>query len=361
MNDYVMMSGNLGCVAYYFTKYLRKRGVNATLYLWKWEMHKDPRNPLKVDLELEDRLPDWIKFFPGNSYAIFEYWRASRKYDLIHAFNTDPIYAQFMGKAFISHPMGSDAREYALSKGFYPMMLRRAFRKNDAFFVSACDFYDTVIPRMKINNIINILPIHQFSSMENIDSSVPEREIADMLFFHPTSLLWEIKGNQRLIEAYARFVEVHKPSSLLILVEWGKDVDRTRALVDRLGIAEYVIFKKWMDKKNYLAYMKNSDIIFDQFIFPSTSTIQREANALGKPLIRYSDSNWFKLNTERPFFSAGTVNEIYKLLEEYLVDPQKFIRLGETGTEFIQKNNGWKPVTDKVIMAYEKIMEKRRK
>ncbi len=352
-----MLCGNLGCVAYTYAKYLRRKNIDVKLLLWQWELKKTPRNPLKQDLELES-LPEWIRFFSDTKNLFKEYRRVAKEFDIIHAFNLTPIHAQFTGRSFISHPCGSDAREYAFKKGLHPMLYRRAFRKNDVFFFNQCDYYDTVLPKLKIKNPMFIPPIIPENLELEMDCCVPERENVEELFFHPASHIHSIKGNDILLKAFSRYVKKYKPSAKLIMVEWGCDIELSKKLVNDLHLLDHVVFKKWLDKKNLLKYMWCSDLIFDQFVIPSGSLIQLEACTLGKPVVKYMDNNWYRVFDDMPFVSAGTVDEIFKVLGEFHNNLDKFKALGLSGKVFVNKHNHWETVTDKIIKNYEKILEK---
>lgn len=358
MDARVMMSGNLGGVAYTYAKYLRKRKIDVSLYLWNWELRKNTRNPLKTDVDCK-ALPDWVRSFSDTRFLFGEFRKKAKDFDIHHAFNTDPIYAQFTGKPFISHPVGSDAREFALARGIHPLLLRRAYQKNETYFYCQLDYQNNVLTKCKIKN-----PIYIEAIQENLDFNgtceVPERTEVDELFFHPSSHIDKVKGNQILINAYAKYLKKYNPNAILVMIEWGEDVELSKKLVRDYGISDRVIFKKWLSKQDVYNYMLSADIVFDQFILPSSSLVQREACALGKPVVKYMDGNWFKVYSEMPFVPAGTADELYNVFTDYHKDPEKYIVLGRSAKAFSEKYYDWKYITDKIIAEYERMAPKRR-
>ena len=355
MDAKVLMSGNLGSVAYTYAKYLRRRNVDVSLYLWNWELKKDTRNPLKTDVECKI-IPDWIRTFADTKFIFGEYRKRAKDFDIVHAFNVDPIWAQFTGKPFISHPVGSDAREYAFSGGVHPALLKRAYRKNNAFLFGSLDYYGSVLKNITVQNPVYVDAIQTYDTAVSVPTPVPERDGIEELFFHPSSHIEKVKGNQNLIKAYAKYVKEKRPNSLLVMVEWGEDAHKSLKLVSDLGISDKVVFKKWLSKQEIFNYMKSADIVFDQFILPSSSTIQREACALGKPVVKYMDGNWFKVYGEMPFIPAGTEKELYEVMVDYHGNHDKYRALGNSAKSFVAKYYDWRYITDKIIGVYGTMM-----
>ncbi|MFO7618154.1 MAG: glycosyltransferase family 4 protein [Thermoplasmata archaeon] len=354
MDTRVLMSGNLAGVAYTYAKYLRRMNVDVSLYLWNWEMKKDTRNPMKTDTECKT-LPDWVHTFTDTRFIFGEYRRKARDFDIVHAFNTDPIYAQFTGKPFISHPVGTDAREYAFGKGFHPALLRRAYRKNDSFFFGSLDYYSNVLRKIRVRNPIYIDAIQQMDIGKFEPRPVPERGGADELFFYPSSHT-PGKGASNLIKAFAKYVRTNNSTKKMIMIEWGEDAAKSKMLVNDLGISDWVIFKKWLDKQDVFNHMKCADIVFDQFIVPSSSTVQREACALGKPVVKFMDDSWFKEYDKMPFIPAGSEKELFDVMVDYHENPEKFRAIGVSAKSFVEKYYDWRYITGKIIKTYESIL-----
>ncbi|MBW1886745.1 MAG: glycosyltransferase family 4 protein, partial [Deltaproteobacteria bacterium] len=356
----VMMSGNLGGLAYNYAKYLRRKKVDVHLFLWDWEMDAETRNPLLHDIS---SFPDWIHSFSKSNISFREYRKVAKDFDIVHSLNTDPIFAQFCGRPFISHPCGSDARVFAFENGIYPLLYRRAFKKNHAFFFSQLDYYKNVFPKLTIKRpefIPHILP----DDIEvNTADGIPERDGVEELFFHPSSHIHgtqgNVKGNDILIKAFAKYVKDFTPSAKMIMIDWGQDAESSKRLVKELDISEHVILKKKLSKNEYYTYIHFSDVVFDQFVVPSSSVIQMEACSLGKPVVKFMDDEWFRLYDKMPFVSAGSVNEIYQVLVDYHKDPDKYLALGSFAREFVKRNHSWEVVTGKIIKVYEQMLHGR--
>ena len=95
---------------------------------------------------------------------------------------------------------------------------------------------------------------------------------ADFLVFHPSRQHWGSerdpnydKGNDILIKGFASFVKERRPRALLILVEWGQKVAKTRQLIDELGIERRVLWLKPKPIRILAEYIAASNVLADQF------------------------------------------------------------------------------------------------
>ena len=76
-------------------------------------------------------------------------------------------------------------------------------------------------------------------------------------------------------------------NELLVLIEYGPDIDESKALVQKLGINERVIWLEKMGRREIVEIAKGSELILGEFISDETiwGGTGWEALALGKPLI----------------------------------------------------------------------------
>ena len=117
---------------------------------------------------------------------------------------------------------------------------------------------------------------------------------ADFLVFHPSRQHWEVqrhpsweKGNDIFLKGFARFVKTARPRAAAILVDWGKTVAESRALIKDLGIADHVLWIPPQNAAGMAAYIKACDVLADQFFLGAWGSTMPRALYLGTPAIIY--------------------------------------------------------------------------
>ncbi len=345
-------------LAYMITKQLRKSNLDAELL-----MEKNPvslADPLVFDPELNGRYPEWILFFDKTKsswkFNIIKKMR-EKKYDLLHAYVEFPIFANFSGKPFIAQTQGSDLRELAQSNSLKGFLLRKAYKKAKTILYFQPDYYP-ILEKMNLKKEIFLPPFWDTSFFIKKNSSIPPKD--QFVIFHPSNLDWRLKGNDKLILGFQKFIEKY-PKSLLIIVERGPDSQRTRSLIKKCGLIDKVEFIDGPLKTlDLLEYYNHADVIADQFVVGSLGSIGWEVFSCGKPLLGFIHSDYFeKLYGESPpMCIANTTNGISKQLE--LLHDKKFRNdVGTKAREWIIKYHSPSIFTKKLTYIYNSILEER--
>lgn len=138
--------------------------------------------------------------------------------------------------------------------------------------------------------------------------------------------LKESKNNHLFITAFAKLINDFKLSKSvkLTIVEYGKDVEKTRELVEDLGIQRHVDFHALVPKQDILTFLNNYDILVGEF-YRHNVTIGGtglEALQLQKPFINggrlYSDKNRRLVSTP-PIYFCNNESDIYRTLVELII------------------------------------------
>ncbi len=343
-------------LAYMTTKQLRKSNIDAELF-----MEKNPitlADPLVFDPTLNGRYPEWISFFDKTKsswkFNIIKKMR-QKKYDLLHAYVEFPIFANFSGKPFIAQTQGSDLRELAQSNSMKGFLLRKAYKKAKTILYYQPDYYP-ILEKMNLKKEIFLPPFWDTSFFIEKTSSIQPRD--QFVIFHPSNLDWRLKGNDKLILGYQKFVEKY-PRSLLIIVERGPDSQRTHSLIKECGLIDKVEFITGPLKTlDLLEYYNHADVIADQFILGSLGSIAWEVFSCGKPLLGFIHNNYFeKLYSESPSMCvAQSPDEISKQLE-LLYDKKFRSDIGTKAREWIIKYHSQDLFTKKLTYIYNSILE----
>lgn len=142
----------------------------------------------------------------------------------------------------------------------------------------------------------------------------------DFVIFHHARLKWinngdytdsewiqENKNNNWIINQYHNFLKT-APSNktLLIILEYGPDVQETKKLIASLGIEKFVVWLPKMKRKEIMWLISKSNIVCGEFhVLPRTiwGSTGWEALAAGKPLLQYFDFE------EGEFFNSYNIPE----------------------------------------------------
>ena len=354
----ILHAGNMMNLAYVNAKYLRQKGIDSELL-----METNPpmgSDPLTFDSTLDDNLPPWTHFYNKQNLSWkFDVIKKMREqqYDLIHAYVELPIFSYLSRKPFIVQTQGSDFRELALSNSFRGILLRRAYKKAKLIILSQAD-HVKLIPKFKINNTL-FLPM-----MWNFDIFSPkhfEKKLVEDKFviFHPTRQNWKGKKNHILIHGFAEFVKTN-PDSVLVMLNFGPDSDKARALVSSLGIEKNVqIIEKRLDSKTLVEYYNRSDIIVDQFgVTGSIGATTLEVMSCGKPVLISVDKELHDrlYNDKIPAIRVIDPKSVSQELEK-LKDEKVRKNIGKKSREWVLKHHSPEIITEKFKIIYSGVLD----
>jgi glycosyltransferase involved in cell wall biosynthesis len=251
--------------------------------------------PLRPDritfAELQDSLP-----FSPQYFALLR--QLCSLYDVVIGYSTDGLLPLAVGKRpYLAYEHGT-IRALPFEDSTHGRLCALSYSRADLSFITNCD---TVIAAEKLRlNDYRFVP-HPIN--EHVVAA-PEpgalrqqlcRELeADFLIFHPARQHWEPqrnpsweKGNDIFLKGFARFVKTAHPRAAAILVDWGKTVSQSRALIDELGIAGRIAWIPPRNAASMAAYIRASDVLADQFFLGAWGSTMPRALYLGTPAMIY--------------------------------------------------------------------------
>jgi glycosyltransferase involved in cell wall biosynthesis len=183
----------------------------------------------------------------------------------------------------------------------------------------------------------------------------------DFTIFSPTRHLWATnsepmddfiqnggaKRNDKLLRAFARLVSsdiVQRP--LLLLCEYGADVDYSKRLIADLKMDDYVKWLPLLPRKEIFIIMSYVSAVADQFregMSATSAGTTNEALASGRPIIANTDgaiSDLLDPYYSCPILQALSETEIYHWLSELASSPEFAKRKGIEGAEWFDSNLG---------------------
>jgi glycosyltransferase involved in cell wall biosynthesis len=383
----IALVGNLANVAYQTCKFLRRKGVEADVFVNQTELNRQTSNPENLDFGILENPPDWLKIVSRVSEPVGIWTRLPqrklrgagltilfkvrlllklREYDLIVSFCCAPWFIQKVRRPYVSFATGSDLRELALENSPRGRHARSIFQHAQIVFFGADPGQLAAVRQLKLNNS------YPYRVLIDTDFYAPDEKrhrptnAEELLIFHPSHLDWTYqgadrwtKGNDKLFRAFARFVRAGHTAKLIYL-ERGPDIEPTRRLVKELGIEGQVEARTGdMSRAQLRHYFNLADIVADQFTI-GLGHSGLEAMSCGRPVLVRSDVETMGLFYEEipPVLSCETEDEIYSQLESVL-DHEFRKGIGQQARQWIMKYHNWEIVVNRLIWHLETVLGQR--
>lgn len=363
---------NMANDAYAIVKALRRNGLAAELIinsadfgmgLPMWEDLEIEMDPYKIDFEklLEKYdLPEWIKIWwstSPNSHLLYSLeviglFKIASEYDYLHCHTPSSMFLQFSGKPFIVHEAGW-IRSLVRDDRSVEKLGRRSYAKARCVVMTNPDTYPMLfkLQYRREEFIPFVIDPNQYKPHK-----VDKKE--DLLFFHPARHVWDVKGNQKLIHAFAKFIQEGYAAKLR-MVDWGwaEDTSRSKSLIENLNIREHIEWVPPYSKPSLIKTYNESDAVFDQFILGSGGTACYEALSCGKPVVIYlNEWNQKCFGEMPPVENCHSVDQIFKAMVR-LTDARHRRDLGKRGRQFIYRHNHPDVVAKHLIQLYGEVFQ----
>lgn len=370
----VLHLGNTNNIGYEVACGLREIGVEADLLVDKTDFLTS--NPQWEHEDLDSH--DWIRYYRNvDRHAVrigglrmrFPYFHRLeqfrdmmdmvRRYDIVQAYNYDVILClgQFK-KPYVAFCIGGDLNITAFKKNLVGLLLRWAYRRARYVLYSNINMIESVKKLKLANALFMPLPINTEKYKPCSESALRRELDSEIVLFSPTRHDWEVKGNEKLLHAFAQLVRQSRRSVKLILCSWGRDLDRSRTLCSTLGIEDHILWQPLMPKNELLKFYQAADIIIDQFNLGAFGLVTLEAMSCAKPVILNYDKDFAQAcySEMPPLWYAADSHEIVHGLTELLENQHKRIELGAKSREWVLKYHDRKRVAYKHLQIYRAIL-----
>jgi len=353
-------------------KALRRNGLEADLIInardfgmglphWE-EANISGVDPYSIDINEISKfytLPEWVKVWNPRDLQVtaqnvVDLLYMTKEYDLLQLSPPSIIYLQFMRKKFIVHEAGW-IRKFPFLDGAAEKLARRGYSKAECVVMTNPDCYE-LLKRIKYRREVFIPFIVE---TDRYKPTLLERKDDTLTFFHPTRHVWSVKGNDRLLRAFGKFVDQGYKAKLL-MVDWGtlEDAQQSRDLVRALHIQESVEWLSPVSKPGLIQLYNSSDAIFDQFLLGSYGTAAPEAMSCGKPVAMYLEEYWNRkcYGEVAPVLNVRTVDEIFDAMV-VLTDPGVRQKFGGAGRRYVTSHHGAEIVARQYIQLYKEVLD----
>ena len=181
----------------------------------------------------------------------------------------------------------------------------------------------------------------------------------EFVVFSPSRHNWLLKGNDKVLRAFAEVLQRRKLNAVLLLCRWGQEIDRSRKLIEELGIALRVAWLPPLNKMKLVEFYNASDVVLDQFMLGAFGTTTPEAMACGKPVVLYFNEEVHKwcFPEMPPVLSAFTEPEIAARVMDLLKNDVERAAIGKRARTWVEKHHGWELVAERHIRLYREILD----
>lgn len=309
------------------------------------------------------RSPPTARDFSGYRARLRDLKGLFQYFDVIQAYSTDGAWPLLAEQPYIAYEHGT-LRAIPFVNDLTGRLAATVFLGADHVFVTNLDCMEAGgrlgIPADRFSP----LP-HAFDEKRLVEFRHRHREIRppddQVVFFHPARQDWlladpsMIKGNDRLIRAFARISRTY-PSAQLVMIAWGRDLEATRDLIKRLGVEGKIQWLNPMRKQDLWRTYLSSHAVLDQFVLPSFGGVTFEALALGCRVITNVDFGAAErfFSKAPPIYSASSETEIYEVLERIILDRSDLAGVGDTGAEWIRHYHSAERIVELQLETYRK-------
>lgn len=355
--------------AYHLALALRDKGVEADLILQApdfgmsypfWEEMEEYINPylyrrepqLAIDTLRKWGAPPWIKVWikKGRVSTLPSLYKLARGYDILHLLPSSPVFFIHDRRPKIIHEVGW-IRRFPYESKITSKVVRKAYANADCIVMTNPDTYDILnkMPHRDHKFIPFCIPTDVYTPTND-----PHNDPA--VFLQPARQIWSGKRNDKLIHAFALFIK-DGGEAILKLGEWGKDLERAKDLIHRLGIDDKVEWFGPVSKPHLKELMRQSTAVFDNFNRGSGGTTLFEAMSLEVPVVIYLN-HWNKtcFGKMPPILNARTIPEIKAMMHYITEDDGVREPLGRAERTFVKKHMSPPVVADSLIKLYEEYL-----
>ncbi len=292
----------------------------------------------------------------------FEQWFDG--YDLIQAYATEPIHAWLFGKGrpFVAFEHGT-MRDLPFEDSARGRLLSLAYRQAGKIIITNPDVI-TAAQRLGLTRFL-FIP-HPVDETKYRPSETPLRRQlesayqTDLVLFAPSRHNWALKGNDRLIRAFARLLSAVRVKPILILTAWGQEVEQSERLIKDLGVQDRVVWTPPLNKMTLIHHYNAADVVLDQFTIGTFGTVTPEAMACARPVVMHFDRHVHEwcYSEMPPVVAAQTEDEIFERLVALGSDRAYRRQQGATSRDWIVKYHGWEHVADRQIAVYRELLNR---
>jgi glycosyltransferase involved in cell wall biosynthesis len=291
--------------------------------------------------------PGWVELFA--------------RYDIVQCYATDPIHALVAEvHPYIAFEHGT-LRDFTLGNDPLHRLNALAYREADRVFITNGDCL-AYAQALGLTNFVPMIHPVDVAAHERVDEeavrAIRSELAADVVLFSPLRHDWLVKGTQIHIEALPEILETVQGRVVLVLCEWGAELDRSRELAAALGVDHAITWRQPLDRPSLISHMQAADVVLDQMALPHFGATAPQALAAGTPVVMSydPDSTEWIVDEPAPILSALTPADVARSVREAL-DPEWRAAFRPRAREWVHKNHHPDRIVVEHCRAYRAVLE----
>lgn len=288
--------------------------------------------------------------------GVYKMWKdLFAHYDLVQAYSTDPLLPMLCGfRPFIGYEHGT-IRDIPFENSQIGRLCAMAYQCADAVLISNPDC-EAAAKKLGCRNyeyMPHIIDAKYRPAASDARDSLQIRRDA-FLIFSPARQNWGIKGNDITFRAFAKLLE-DEPAALLAVAFWGQDVERSRDLIQELGIGGKVIHLPPLNIHRLIRWLNAADCVVDQY-HGYFGGIAPAALACGKALIMGLDFSLYAwaFKEPPPIYNAATPETVRDALLRIRRAPDR--DLPARAADWVRKAYHWEAAVNTNIGMFRKVL-----
>jgi glycosyltransferase involved in cell wall biosynthesis len=320
--------------------------------------------------------PDKMKAVEFRDYAAtFPRWaKLFEQYDLVCGYATDGMYPMLTGNVpYVAFEHGT-IRNIPFEPTPQGRLCALTYRLSDVAFITNSD-NNIAAERLKIPNYKWVPhPInedeHPTTEPERVRRDIRAKLDSEFVIFHPSRHHWDAKrdtswdkGNDILIEGFARFVNEVYPKAGAVFVEWGQTLKQTREHLAKHGIEKNILWIAPQPTPRMNAYIQASDVLADQFCIGTFGGIMPKGLLFGTPNLIYLEGpvHQWCLPEMPPVLNTRTPEDVFQALKRLYEDRTFAKNIADDGRAWYAKYHSSRAVADAFTQTVRATVERPRK
>ena len=308
-------------------------------------------------------LPVYRALVLAQQMGHWAYLLAMKRYDVVQ-FSGAPIsLGPFCSRPYVVFPTGSDLFIAPFEQTMLGLLMRAGYRLSAHLLVCEPN-YPSYLYRLDLLAPRSFTPLmvdtdtYALGASDTLRAAWKQQVGGERFLLGVCRQSWEWKGNDRLIRGFAQFAKDEGHGQWrLILIRWGPDVERTKALIAELGIAGKVLWENLLSKPLLRQRQQAADLVADQFVMPGYGTSVLESLAVGKPVLMKGQAGHriSYLLDPPPFIPASEPEEIAQGLAQATAG-DFLIQRGKASRKWVVDCHGYKAVADSYLAVYYSVL-----
>lgn len=181
-------------------------------------------------------------------------------------------------------------------------------------------------------------------------------------------VMGEQEGIDLLLESVRHLVQVKGRKDIqFVLVGGGPALDDLKAMSRNMGLEDYVTFTGRAPDQDLFEVLSTADLCVNPDrvnAMNDKSTMNKilEYMAFEKPVVQFDVAEGRVSAGESSLYAkANDIVDFADKIEELLADPQRCAEMGRIGREQVENRFSWPHQVPKLIAAYQRIFEKKRR